>query len=267
MCFGNQPRDGGNFILTEEEKNKLIQEEPEIQKWIHEYVGALEFINNKKRWCLWLKGATPQDIKNSKILYSVIESVRDFRIKSNAKTTKGYAKVPHLFAQITQPDNADYLLIPSVSSERRRYIPIGFMKSDVITSNAVQIIPYASIFDFGILTSNVHMSWMRTVAGRLKSDYRYSKEIVYNNFPWPNPTDKQKQKIEKTAQKILDARALYPNSSLADLYDELTMPTELRKAHQENDKAVMEAYGFDWHKMTESDCVAELMKMYQKLIK
>ena len=241
-------------------------QEPNLKKWVHLYIGATEFINNKKRYCIWLKNALPSDIKNSKTLYSIIESVRDFRLNSNAKTTNGYAKVPHLFAQITQPDNADYLLIPSVSSERRRYIPIGFLKADVITSNAVQIIPYASLYDFGVLTSNVHMSWMRTIAGRLKSDYRYSKEIVYNNFPWPNPTDKQKENINKTAQAILDARTKYPNSSLADLYDELTMPVELRTAHQKNDIAVMEAYGFDWRNMTESDCVAELMKMYKKLI-
>lgn len=265
MCFGNQPRDGGHFILSEEEKENLIKSEPSISKWIHEYIGAVEFINNKKRYCIWLKNALPSDIKSSKTLYSIVEEVKNFRLSSNAKTTNGYAKVPHLFAQITQPDNADYLLIPSVSSERRRYIPIGFMKSDVITSNAVQIVPYADMYDFGILTSNVHMAWMRTVAGRLKSDYRYSKEIVYNNFPWPKPTDQQKRNIEQTAQGILDARAKYPSSSLADLYDELTMPPELRKAHQLNDIAVMESYGFNWRKMTESDCVAELMKMYQAL--
>ena len=266
MCFGNQPRDGGNFIFEEEEIKEMLKQEPNLAKWVHLYIGATEFINNKKRYCIWLKNALPNDIKNSKTLYSITEKVRDFRLNSNAKTTNGYAKVPHLFAQITQPDNADYLLIPSVSSERRRYIPIGFLKSEVITSNAVQIIPYASLYDFGILTSNVHMSWMRTIAGRLKSDYRYSKEIVYNNFPWPNPTDKQKENIMKTAQAILDARAKYSNSSLADLYDELTMPVELRTAHQKNDIAVMEAYGFDWRKMTESDCVAELMKMYQKIV-
>lgn len=266
MCFGNQPRDGGNFILDLETKNAVLLKEPELEQWIHEYVGALEFINNKKRWCLWLKNAAPSDIKNSKILYSIVEAVKEFRINSPAKTTKGYAKVPQLFAQITQPDNADYLIIPRVSSERRRYIPIGFLESNIIASDAVQIVPYATVYEFGILTSNVHMAWMRTVAGRLKSDYRYSKEIVYNNFPWPTPTDEQKKKIAQTAQAILDARALYPNSSLADLYDELTMPKELRKAHQENDKAVMEAYRFDWRKMTEADCVAELMKMYINLI-
>ncbi len=267
MNFGNQPRDGGYFVLTKEEKEELLLKEPEISKWIHLYIGAEEFINNKERYCIWAKNASPTEIKNSKILYERIQKVKEFRENSKAKTTNGYAKVPHCFAQITQPDNVDYLIIPRVSSERRRYVPIGFMNSSIISSDAVQIVPNATLYHFGILTSNVHMAWMRVVAGRLKSDYRYSKEIVYNNFIWCNPTKEQKEKIEKMAKGILAARALYPNSSLADLYDELTMPKELRKAHQENDKAVMEAYGFDWKNMTESDCVAELMKMYQEKIK
>ena len=194
--------------------------------------------------------------------------LREFRLASSAKTTQGYAKVPQLFAQITQPEGVDYLLVPSVSSERRRYIPIGFMKSDVISSNAVQIIPNATLYHFGILTSNVHMAWMRVVCGRLKSDYRYSKEQVYNTFPWPNPNEAQKAKIEQTAQAILDARSLYPDSSLADLYDELTMPVELRKAHQANDRAVMQAYGFPVKSsFTESQCVAELFKLYKEKTK
>lgn len=265
MNFGNQPRDDGNFVIKEEEYNEILGAEPALIKWLHPYIGAEEFIKGKKRWCLWLKNASPSDITRSKILYKKVQAVKDFRLASKAKTTKGYAKVPHLFAQITQPDNADYLIVPSVSSEKRKYIPIGFLTSDSISSNAVQIVPFASLYHFGILTSNVHMAWMRTVAGRLKSDYRYSKEIVYNTFPWCTPTAEQKAKIEKTAQMILDARALYPDSSLADLYDELTMPPELRKAHQANDRAVMEAYGF-WGKLnTESECVAELMKMYQRL--
>ena len=159
------------------------------------------------------------------------------------------------------------MLIPRVSSERRRYIPIGYIDVNTMCSDSVHITTGATLYHFGILMSNVHMAWTRIVCGRLKSDYRYSKDIVYNNFPWCNPTKEQKEKIEKTAQAILDARILYPNSSLADLYDELTMPKELRKAHQENDKAVMEAYGFDWKKMTESDCIAELMKKYEKLVK
>ncbi len=265
MIFGNQPRDGGHFILTEEEKEFLLHKEPNLNVWIRPYMGADEFIKGKKRYCLWLVHATPADIKSSKILYEKVQAVKEFRTSSNAKTTKGYAKVPNCFAQMTQPENVDYLIVPSVSSERRKYIPIGFLTANTISSNAVQIVPNATLYHFGVLTSNVHMAWMRTVCGRLEMRYRYSKEIVYNTFPWCEPTDEQKAKIEQTAQAILDARALYPDCSLADLYDELTMPPELRKAHQLNDKAVMQAYGF-WGKInTESECVAELMKMYQKL--
>ena len=182
-----------------------------------------------------------------------------------AAAIRKFAETPMLFAQRTQPVGKPYIIVPRVSSERRRYVPMGFIDGDTIVSDAVQIVPDASIYEFGILISNVHMAWMRAVCGRLKSDYRYSKDVVYNNFPWPAPTEAQKAKIEQTAQAILDARALYPDSSLADLYDETTMPPELRKAHQENDRAVMRAYGFDIKIMTESTCVAELMKMYQKL--
>ena len=265
MNFGNQPRDGGFFVISEAEREELLYKEPELSKWLHLYVGADEFIKGKKRWCLWLKKATPTDIKHSKVLYERVGAVREFRLASKAKTTNGYAKVPHLFAQITQPDDADYVIVPRVSSERRRYVPMGFARSDSIASDAVQIVPNATLYHFGILTSNVHMAWMRTVCGRLEMRYRYSKELVYNPFPWPTPTDAQKAKIEQTAQAILDARALYPDASLADLYDEVAMPPELRKAHQQNDKAVMQAYGFDIKTTTETSCVAELMKMYQKL--
>ena len=267
MIFGNQPRDGGHFILTEEERTAILTAEPLLEKWIHPYMGADEFIKGKKRYCLWLVHATPAEIKKSKILYEKVEAVRQFRLASKAKTTNGYAKVPNCFAQMTQPENVDYLIIPSVSSERRKYVPIGFLSTNIISSNAVQIIPSATLYHFGVLTSNVHMAWMRTVCGRLEMRYRYSKEVVYNTFPWPTPTEAQKAKIEQTAQAILDARALYPDCSLADLYDEVTMPPELRKAHQQNDKAVMQAYGF-WGKLnTETECVAELMKMYQELTK
>ena len=265
MIFGNQPRDGGHFILTEEERTAILTAEPLLEKWIHPYMGADEFIKGKKRYCLWLVHATPAEIKKSKILYEKVEAVRQFRLESKAKTTNGYAKVPNCFAQMTQPENVDYLIIPSVSSERRKYVPIGFLSANTISSNAVQIIPSATLYHFGVLTSNVHMAWMRTVCGRLEMRYRYSKEVVYNTFPWPTPTEEQKAKIEQTAQAILDARALYPDCSLADLYDEVTMPPELRKAHQQNDKAVMQAYGF-WGKLnTETECVAELMKLYQEL--
>ena len=267
MNFGNQPRDGGTFIISEDERADILNKEPTLSKWLHPYMGAEEFIKGKQRWCLWLKKASPVDIKGSKILYEKVEAVKAFRLASKAKTTNGYAKVPNLFAQITQPDDVDYVIVPRVSSEKRRYVPIGFLTSDNIASDAVQIIPNATLYHFGILTSNVHMAWMRTVCGRLKSDYRYSKELVYNTFPWPTPTDAQKAKIEQTAQAILEARALYPDCSLAVLYDEVTMPPELRKAHQQNDKAVMQAYGF-WGKLnTETECVAELMKMYQELTK
>ena len=264
MFFGSMPRDGGGFALTEDEKNDLIKKEPLAEKWIRLYLGAEEFIKSKKRYCLWLVDATPNELRSCKEVMRRVEKVRDFRAASKAAATRRFAATPTLFCQIAQPET-DYIIIPAVSSERRRYIPIGFMSKETIASNLVQIIPDASLYHFGILTSNVHMAWMRAVCGRLKSDYRYSKDVVYNNFPWPTPTDEQKARIEQTAQAILDARALYPDASLADFYDEVTMPPELRKAHQQNDKAVMQAYGFDIKTTTETSCVAALMKLYQKL--
>ena len=195
-----------------------------------------------------------------------VAKTREFRLSSSKAATRKFADQPTRFMEIRQPE-ANYIIIPSHSSENRRYIPIGFMLPNVICSNANLMIPNATLYHFGVLTSNVHMAWMRAVCGRLKSDYRYSNDIVYNNFPWPTTTEAQKAKIEHTAQRILDARALYPDSSLADLYDELTMPVELRKAHQDNDRAVMEAYGFDIKTTTESLCVAELFKRYQQLAK
>ncbi len=268
MSFGNQPRDGGFFVIKEDEYHDIMEKEPELQKWLHPYIGADEFIKGKKRWCLWLKHSSPKDIMNSKILSEKVEAVRQFRLSSKAKTTNGYAKVPQLFAQITQPDDVDFLIIPRVSSERRRYVPIGFVTADIISSDAVQIVPDATLYHFGVLTSNVHMAWMRAVCGRLKSDYRYSKEIVYNTFPWPDTTDDQKAKIEQTAQAIIDARAQYPDCSLADMYGEkMYLFPKLLKAHQNNDRAVMQAYSFSVKDMTESQCVAELMKMYQELMK
>jgi hypothetical protein len=196
---------------------------------------------------------------------SRVAKVKEFRLASKKQQTQRRADIPHLFAEDRQP-SSNYILFPRTSSERRRYLPIGFLSSDVIAGDTI-IIPEATIYHFGILTSNVHDAWMRVVCGRMKSDYRYSSTLVYNNFPWPTPTDEQKAKIEQTAQAILDARALYPDSSLADLYDELTMPVELRRAHQDNDRAVMAAYGFPIKTMTESQCVAELFKLYQELTK
>ena len=264
MYLGNKPSDGGNLILSEAERTEILSREPELEKFIHPYIGAVEFINRKVRYCFWLKSASPSDIRKSPELLRRLNAVREMRQNSTAAPTRDKANTPHLFFFISQP-TTNYLLVPSTSSENRRYVPIGFLDPDIIASNAATIIPNATLYHFGVLTSNVHMAWMRTVCGRLKSDYRYSNAIVYNNFPWPTPTDEQKAKIEETAQAILDARALYPDSSLADLYDETTMPPELRKAHQQNDKAVMRAYGFDIKTTTETTCVAELMKLYQKL--
>ena len=266
MRFGSMPRDGGGFILTDEEKQELIKNEPLAEKWVHPYIGAYEFINNKTRWCLWLVDANPAELKKCPTVMKRVQQIQEFRASSVAAGTRKFAATPTLFCQIAQPDS-EYIVVPKVSSERRRYVPMGFLPKDVIASDLVFLIPNATLYNFGILTSNVHMAWMRAVCGRLKSDYRYAKDIVYNSFPWPTPTAEQKSRIEQTAQAILDARAKYPGCSLADLYDEATMPPELRKAHQQNDKTVMQAYGF-WGKLnTETECVAELMKMYQDLAK
>lgn len=265
MLLGNKPADGGNLILSSEERDEIIKREPNLESYIHPYIGAVEYINNKIRYCFWLVGVSPSTIKNSSELKKRLEAVREMRLNSSAAPTREKADMPGLFFFISQPSTS-YLLVPSTSSENRRYIPIGFLSPEIIASNSTTIVPNATLYNFGIMTSNVHMSWMRTVGGRLKSDYRYSGGIVYNTFPWPTPTEAQKAKIEQTAQAILDARALYPDSSLADLYDEVTMPPELRKAHQNNDRAVMQAYGFSVKDMTESKCVAELMKLYQTLV-
>ena len=264
MFLGNKPSDGGNLILSAGERAEILNREPQLEKYIHPYTGAVEFINKKERYCFWLKDASPADLRSSKELKTRLEAVRAMREESSAAPTREKANTPHLFFFISQP-TTNYLLVPSTSSENRRYVPIGFLPPETIASNAATIVPNATLFHFGILTSNVHMAWMRAICGRLKSDYRYSGAVVYNNFPWPTPTEAQKAKIEQSAQAILDARAKYPDCSLADLYDEVTMPPELRKAHQQNDKAVMQAYGF-WGKLnTETECVAELMKMYQGL--
>lgn len=264
MRFGSMARDGGFFFFTDEERAECIKKEPLSIQWLKKFIGATEFINNKSRWCLWLVNADPSQLKQCPTVMKRIQEVRDFRAKSIAAATRKFADTPTLFCQIAQP-NSDYLVVPRHSSEKRKYIPIGLMDNEVICGDANLLIPNITIYHFGVLTSNVHMAWVRAVCGRLEMRYRYSKDIVYNNFPWPEPTEEQRANIEQTAQAILDARALFPNSSLADLYDELTMPVELRRAHQQNDKAVMQAYGFDYKTMTESECVAELMKLYQKL--
>lgn len=265
MIYGSMPIDGGNLILDEDDVNEIAKEDQRYLKFVREYCGGNELINNKKRWCLWLEGANPTEYRNSRFITNRINLTRKFREKSGRLQTKKLADVPYLFGEIRQPKTTS-LVFPKVSSEKRRYIPIPFVKSEVIINGSSLMIPDATNYEFGILESNMHMSWMRMVAGRMKSDYQYSKELVYNNFPWPIPTEEQKKKIAETAQGILDARALYPNSSLADLYDELTMPVELRKAHQANDKAVMAAYGLPIKGTTESDAVAKLFDMYEKLV-
>ena len=266
LVFGSMPNDNGFLSdYSQEEKETIVLDYPDSEIAFKRFVGASEFINNKIRWCLWLQGVSPNIIRNIPHISKAVSSVKEMREQSSREATRKLANVPMLFGEIRQP-NTDYIIIPAHSSEKRKYIPVGFMSKDIICSNANLLMPNASLYHFGVLTSNVHNAWIHAVCGRIKSDFRYSVNIVYNNFPWCEPTEEQKARIEQTAQAILDARALYPDCSLADLYDELAMPPELRKAHQANDKAVMQAYGF-WGKInTESECVAELMKMYQKML-
>ena len=269
MVYGNKPADGGNLIIEADEYQDFVSRDPNSQKFIRPFLGAVEYLHGKKRYCIWLKNVSPSEIARSSLVVERVKKCKESRESSIAAGIRKFAETPALFAQITQPTGVNYIIVPRVSSERRRYVPMGFLDSGTIVSDAVQIVPEATLYEFGILTSNVHMAWMRAVCGRLKSDYRYSKDVVYNNFPWPKLNDQQKAKIEHTAQAILDARALYPESCMAELYDEVLMPPELRKAHQDNDKAVMQAYGFTKDHpaySSESACVAELMKMYQQKV-
>lgn len=262
---GSQPTDDGNFILTAEEKDEFLAKEPQAEKFLRPFMMGKDFIDRKPRYCLWLVDAMPQDIRKCPEVMKRVTAVREFRLNSKKPATQRKADTPTLFDEV-RDSKTDYIALPKVSSQNRRYIPMDFLSHNIITGDTLFMLSEVSLYHFGVLMSNIHMAWMRAVAGRLKSDYRYSNTVVYNNFPWCTPTDVQKAKIEKTAQGILDARAKYPDSSLADLYDEVLMPPELRKAHQANDKAVMEAYGF-WGKLnTESECVAQLMKLYQQLV-
>lgn len=270
MYFGSKPTDGGYFFLTPEEKQVIVRKEPQSEKYIRKVLGAQEYINNVERYCLWLVGITPSELKSSPMIYERVKKVREFRLASKAESTRKFADRPTEFKQNAQP-NKPYLIVPRVSSENRRYVPIGYIDPEVIATDATQIIPNATLYEFGVITSNVHMAWMRTVAGRLKSDYRYSSTIVYNTFPWPKITEEQKEYISKTAQGILDARALESESSLADLYNDVIMPVELRKAHQANDIAVMKAYGMikkvngKDKLMSETETISKLFEMYEEL--
>jgi len=261
MVYGNKPTDGGYLFIEADEYESFIKNEPNARKYIKKIYGSEEYINNLDRYCLWLVDAEPSEIRNMPLVMERIEKVRKFRLASEKKATRESATTPMLFQEIRQPKK-DFIIIPRVSSEKRNYIPLGFMPSKVIVNDAVQIIPNATLYHFGILTSSVHNAWMRAVCGRLEMRYRYSKDIVYNNFIWPNATDEQKTTIEKLAQGVLEARAKFPESSLADLYDPLAMPPELLKAHRELDKAVMKLYGFG-KDVSEAEIVAELMGRYQ----
>jgi len=263
MRYGNKIIDDGNLIIEANEYDDFIANEPQAKPYIKKLLGAREFINNKERYVLDLQGVSPSDLKKCPLIMGRVNAVREFRLKSPAKIIREMAKTPTLFGQITNP-SSDYLLVPCHSSEKRRYVPMGFIDNNIIANNSTLIIPSATLYVFAILTSKVHMAWMRTVCGRLESRYRYSKDIVYNNFPWPESTEQQKKTIETAAQQVLDARALYPESSLADLYDPLTMPPELTKAHNNLDRAVVAAYGGPGF-TTEAERVADLMKRYQKL--
>ena len=265
IAMGNQPLDDGNYLFTEEAREEFLAKEPKAAPYFHKWLDAKGFINNLKKYCLWLGVCPPETLKNMPHCKKLVQAVREFRLASKRKSTLKLADAPTRFQTENMPKGT-FIVIPQVSSENRRYVPMGFLTPDWFCSDKLRLMPDATLYHFGILTSNVHMAWMRAVTGRLKSDYSYSVNIVYNNFPWPTPTDAQKQSIEQAAQAILDARAKFPDASLADLYDETTMPPDLRKAHQANDRAVMAAYGFDT-KISEAECVAKLMEMYQDLVK
>ena len=264
--IGNKPIDGGYYLFNQEEMQDFIKKEPASQKWFKPWYGSQEFINRQPRYCLWLGECPPSELLKMPMCLERVEAVRNFRLTSSSAGTVKLADKPTRFHVENMP-SSNYIVVPKVSSERRKYIPMGYLTPDNLSSDLVFIIPSATMYHFGVLTSNVHMAWMRAVCGRLEMRYRYSKDVVYNNFPWPTPTAEQKARIEQTAKGILDARAKYPDCSFAELYGEhMWLFPELLTAHQQNDKAVMQAYGF-WGKLnTETECVAELMKMYQELI-
>ena len=265
MLSGNRPTDGGYLLLSEEEYNNLIAEEPDAKQYIKRFVMGNDYINNIPRYCLWLVKITPNELKRLPSILERVKKCKESRLNSPDKGRQRLAETPTLFREQLNPKS--FIAVPKVSSGNRKYIPIGYLDESVIAGDKVFVIPDATIYHFGILTSNVHMAWMRATCGYYGPSYSYSNTIVYNNFPWPEPTEAQKTKIEITAQAILDARAKYPDSSLADLYDPLLMPPDLKKAHVANDRAVMEAYGM-WGKVnSEAECVAWLFRMYEELTK
>ncbi|MFZ4437641.1 MAG: DNA methyltransferase [Syntrophales bacterium] len=265
MVFGNKPVDGGNFFMTDAEKTEFLNNEPRAEKYVRRILGSQEFINGENRWCLWLKGASPGEIRTMPEVMRRVEAVRKFRMQSKKAATVRQAEIPSLFAEIRQTDN-DYLLVPLVSSEHRKYIPLGFLTGDVIVNNAVSIVPNATHYHFGVLTSTMHMAWMRQVCGRLKSDYRYSNSLVYNNFPWPEaPPTMQIERIVKAAERVLIVRAEFADSTLADLYDPDAMPKQLLDAHRTLDTAVDLCYRPAAFK-TELERLKFLFDLYQKYV-
>lgn len=263
MVYGSKPADGGNLLLTPQDKKELLSSDPTAIKWIRRIVGSDEFINGIERYCLWLVGCPPDELRSMPSVMKRVDGVKKMRLASPKEPTRQLAKTPAIFAELRQPDS-DYLVMPEVSSERRTYIPVGFLRSSTVASNLVYVLPDATPYHFGVLTSLMHMAWVRSVCGRLESRYRYSAGIVYNNYPWPTPTDTQRKAIEIAAQSVLDARDEYPDSTLADLYDPLTMPPELTKAHKALDKAVDAAYG-KIKFATEAERVAFLFQRYEQL--
>lgn len=269
LCFvpeigiGNKPIDGGNYLFTTEEKVAFLLKEPASVKWFRRWLGSDEFINGFERWCLWLGNCPPEELRKLPEALKRVEAVKTFRLASKSAPTRKLAETPTRFHVENMPSE-NFLIIPEVSSERRPFIPIGFMSPETLCSNLVKIFPNATPYHFSILSSTMHMAWVRAVCGRLKSDYRYSSGIVYNNFPWPNPSEKQQTAIEAAAQGVLDARAHFPTATLADLYDPLTMPPELVKAHQTLDRVVDAAYGKTVFK-SEAERVAFLFERYQQL--
>jgi hypothetical protein len=261
MNFGNMPLDGGHLLLSDEEKEEFIQNEPKAEIYIKPLISAREFLNGLRRWCIWLVDIDPAELRKMPEVMKRIEAVKEFRLASIAPSTRIHAATPSLFRDRNQPDS--FILVPRVSSETRKYIPMGFFDNNSIASDTCMIIPNGTLYQFGILTSTMHMAWTRYVCGRLELRYRYSKDIVYNNFPWPSPTEKQTAEIENLAQSILDTRIQFPNASLADLYDPVAMPPALSKVHQKLDKAVEAAYGRSFD--DDSQRVAYLFELYQKL--
>jgi hypothetical protein len=269
MRFGSMPRDGGNLILSDEEKDELVAKEPSAEKWLRRYTGAREFLNGGMRWCLWLVEASPSELRAMPAVLKRIEATRQFRLNSKAASTRRFAETPAIFCQVAQPES-DYLLLPRVSSERRPYMPIGFLSKNVVANDQVLTIEGATIFHFGILSSCMHMAWMRATCGRLKSDYRYSKDVVYNNFPWPTaPTEKQINKVEAAAWEVLKAREEHPSSKLAELYDPRTIPGRLLSAHHKLDRAVDDAYREDGGRRSwpsEPDRIAFLVELNGRVV-